>query len=412
MPEPKYASLDEYLDDIIHGFVEDCTLCGECVRVCPAYTLSQAKDKTPDELLEKMMNFLKDGIFSEEVYIKAFACAGDAYCSDICPAGIDPMLVNEAIKNRLVKQGKMPHEMISFFSPEQRFNVNRVFSALQTKPQEERWLDGVPTQPKKSENVVFLGCALPGLSHVTFSLLDILEKMGVESTVLAGGYGLCCITSPHQLVESLKAFSPKRVILACPGCLHQFTEFYPKFLDLGFEVKYYAKYLADNMDRIEFTKPLEKTVIFHNSCAARRSKIDEPVRKVLENIPGLKVVKEENRCCGGLANITAPDVAQKMRYDLVEDIKGTKADYVVSVCSGCEHALYPEVREGSFSQRNLLSLVNEAMGGKEYEDKLEKCWKCGSVEELMDKTRGNFKESGYTEEEMRQVLPLYFRLPA
>lgn len=411
MSEKKYASLDEYFDDIIRSFLEDCTLCWECVKTCLGYTQSSLKDNTPCEIIEKMMDFLKNNIFSEEVYTKAFACAGDGKCSDVCPVGINPMLVNLAISDRLAKQGKMPPEMINFFSPEERFNVNKVLSALQLKPQEKRWLDRIPPKTKETENVVFLGCALPSLSRETNSALDILEKMGIEFTVIGGGNGLCCITSPRELIDSLNAYSPKRVILACPGCLSQFTKFYPKFLDLNFEVKFFTNYVAENMDKIKFTKPLEQNVIFHNSCHARRGKIGESARMILEKIPGLRVVKEENLCCGGFANVTAPETAKKIRYELVESIKGTKADCVVSTCSGCQHALYSESRDGAFRLRNLVSLVHEAMGGKEYEDKLEKCWRCESADELIEQTRKNFMANGYTEEEMKHVLPLFFNIP-
>jgi hypothetical protein len=48
------------------------------------------------------------------------------------------------------------------------------------------------------------------------------------------------------------------------------------------------------------------------------------------------------------------------------------------------------------------------MGGREYEDKLDKYWKCDSVEELIEKSREYFEANGYTVEEMRKILPLLF----
>ena len=66
------------------------------------------KDKAPEDILEKMINFLKDGVSSEEVYLKAFSCAGCGYCSDSCPQGIDPLLLHEAVKIELLKHGEKP----------------------------------------------------------------------------------------------------------------------------------------------------------------------------------------------------------------------------------------------------------------------------------------------------------------
>jgi hypothetical protein len=125
----------------------------------------------------------------------------------------------------------------------------------------------------------------------------------------------------------------------------------------------------------------------------------------------LNVIKDEKLCCGGLANMIAPEVAKDIRYHLIEDLNKTKADCVASVCFGCQLGLYPEFRKDSFGMKHFVSLVHEAMGGKKYEDKLEKYWKCKSVDELIEKTRENFKESGYAEEEMRHILPMIFELP-
>jgi hypothetical protein len=59
---------------------------------------------------------------------------------------------------------------------------------------------------------------------------------------------------------------------------------------------------------------------------------------------------------------------------------------------------------------DVVELINESMGGKEYEDKLQEYWRCESVEEIIEKSRENFQANGFTEEEMRKILPLVFTL--
>jgi len=427
MSEPKYSSLEEYYDDIVRQTVEECTLCGECIRDCPMLLLTPIKDKPPEEIMEKVINFLKVGVFSEEVYLLAFSCASCGYCSDSCPEGIDVLLAFEATKIRLAKLGKAP-EAVNFV--EAIPGMWRTLSALQTKPSEARWLTKVPPRPERTENVVFSGCTFSAFPHMLFPFLDVLERMGIDFVTLAGGE-LCCgfpccpaagkvkeaEGKARELVASVKAFSPKRVILPCAGCYNQFTKFYSRFLDLDFEVQYYTQFLNDNLEKINFSKPLGKTVTLHESCMSRRARVHESVRELLDNIPGLKVVKGSTVCCGRTPQLTFPEAPERLGPTFVETLAEetvkTKADYLVNICQLCRMTFYPAIygwREYPFDLKDVPTLINESIGGREYEDKWEEYSRCKSIEEIIEKTRENFEANGFTEEQVRQVLPMFFSL--
>ena len=428
MPKQKYSSLEQKYNDVVSRAVEECILCGECVSNCLTFPLSPIKDKAPEDMIQEIIGFLKDGVFTEEVYLKAFGCAGCGYCSDVCPQEIDPLLLHEATKIELLKGGKEPPEVMNFVVPGQRMNLYEILSALQMKPSEARWLKRAPSRPKITENVVFLGCSPPALPDKIFHFLDILERMGTDFVALTGGE-LCCGTSfcpaagkvkesegkARELIDNVKAFSPERVILFCTGCYRQFMEFFPSFLEMDFEVQFYTQFFGDNLEKLTFTKPLEKTVALHESCMTRRTDLTDSTKKLLEAIPGLKLVetehdKDQTLCCGGIANMTNPPLGQQLGHILVEEILKTKSDYIANTCSFCRLAFYPYEKQYSFEVKDVATLVNEAMGGREYEDKLKTYWRCESVDEIIEKSRENFESKKYTVEEMRHILPMLFHL--
>jgi len=108
--------------------------------------------------------------------------------------------------------------------------------------------------------------------------------------------------------------------------------------------------------------------------------------------------------------MTNSPVGQSLGQVLVEETIKTGADYIANTCPLCALAFYPYLRRYSFKVKDIAAIMNEAMGGKEYEDKLDKYWRCESIDELIEKPRENFEANGYTEEEMRQILPLIFSL--
>lgn len=428
MFQHKYASLGEYFKDIARHAIDECILCGECVRHCLVFPLTPIKDNPPEKIMQKMIDFLKDGIFSEEVYLKAFSCAGCGYCADSCPQSIDPMLTHEAAKIELVEQGKKsPGAAYSVFS-KKGLKPFDVLSALQTKPAEVRWLKSVPPRPERTENVVFLGCVPPAeLPDKVFAFLDILNSMGIRYVALAGGE-LCCGASlcpgdgrvkdsednARKLVADLKSFSPERVILICPGCYRQFAEFISRFLDIDFRVQFFTQFLCENLDKLNFVKSLGETITLHDSCVLVR-RLNDAVspRRLLKAVPGLKLIemkhtKEQTLCCGGLATHSYPQIGQRLAQSLLAEAEKTGTDYLVNDCPGCHSNLSPLIRGASFGLKHIATLVNESTGGREYKDKLDKFRQSSCVDEIIEQSRETFQENGFTEEEMREILPLIF----
>lgn len=430
----KYGSLAEMFEEVTRYAVDECLLCGECMEKCPMIPLLPLKDNNPTAVVGKIMDLLKDGVFSEDAYHAVWSCSACGQCLNICPVDINPMLVRKAAKIELTKQGKEP-EVLKFVRPEQRISFHEIVSALQTKRSEMRWFKTLSSSREKVDTTVWLGCSFPLLSDEALALLDILEKMGLNFVAVGGG-DLCCGESifpaggrvdeaeevARKLVGVLQAFSPKRVLHICPGCYYQFTEMYPNYIDIDFENIFYLDFLLENLGKMKFTKRLEKRLAIHNGCLPPRIGLDISSVKMLDAVPGLKVVvredKEQHLCCGGLANMTYPEyghiVGRRNLLVLVKDAIKERADYIVSTCSFCRLSYYRYMRgfsstlESKPGIRGIASLINESMGGIEYEDKLGKYWNSGSIEEIIRESKEIFEENGFSEEEMRRFLPLIF----
>jgi len=419
MERKRYDSFEKYYEEVAERFVEECTCCGECVRACPILSATSIAGKGPEEIITAVLDFLKEGRFSGEAYTKAFACASCATCSSSCPQGLDVMEVFGSVRMELVNKGMMPEAVGSV---EAIPTLWRTVSFLLVKPSERRWLIDPGVGPKEVENVVFLGCTTPALPQIVNALIDVFQHMGLNFVALAGGR-LCCgfpffsagkmealTEKARELISALHSFHPLRVILPCAGCYRQFTKLYPLVEDLHFEVKYYADFLMENLDRLEFAQPLEKTVYYHASCMSRSTTCSDSVRRLLGGIPGLKVAEAEHICCGGTPKLAFFEIPMRLaplfRERLAKAAVAHKADYLVNVCQLCELTFSAYAHLYPFELRDVAGVVNEAIGGKQYESGWAEFWSCSAEEEIIEKAKDTFEANGLTEDDVRQALPL------
>ena len=81
------------------------------------------------------------------------------------------------------------------------------------------------------------------------------------------------------------------------------------------------------------------SVVYHDPCHLRHAGITAPPRELLRLVPGLTLLELPHgpQCCGqgGLFQLAHPDLSGLIRQRLVDDFLTTKAELVVTSCSGC-----------------------------------------------------------------------------
>jgi Fe-S oxidoreductase len=123
--------------------------------------------------------------------------------------------------------------------------------------------------------------------------------------------------------------------------------------------EYVEKLLQEK--RLKFTKPIKKTVTFHDSChLGRGSGIFEAPRNVIKSIPGVKLIemarnRRLSRCCGAGCGCAAAfnELASELAFERVKEANRTGAELMVTTCPFCNLNL-----NNAAKNHNLLKTVD------------------------------------------------------
>lgn len=420
----KYQSIKDYFQEEREKFIQGCTYCGDCLNNCqPLKYLNLGI--LDSEICQKILAFLRDGTYFQEVYDFAYSCSLCGCCERVCPEGINFMLLVDIIKAELVTRGYEAPSSCRLFLPGEKYNAPRVLESLQIKPSERRWLTEVPQDPEHKEVVYFLSCFFHQTPKDLFTSLDILEQIGTNFVTI-GGIDYCCGEMDlsvgnyevsdelaRGLVKIINAFQPKTVIFLCGGCFYRFKYHLPLFLDFSFDIKPLSQFYLENINKIRFTQSLDERVTYHDPCGlGRRSGFFDVPRELIKKIPGIKLVemypsRNESRCCGGMNMITNPKVAELLGHELAKAVKASGVNKVISSCTGCHLTLTSIGSQQNFLTETYIGLLGRAMG-IEYENKLAKYISYRNPQQVLKEARENIEAGPYNMEEMEKVVPNFF----
>ncbi len=384
-----------------------CTRCGECTATCP--TGGEAQDielVTPRGKILRLREFYKRqyGLGAKilgpkeipeeefkELTTRAYECTICGQCKTVCPAHLDTIEMWENMREFLVSNGLAPlpaHESII------KSIENYDNPWMQPRTQRSRWSRRIESEIKmknalkeRCEVLYFVGCTAaydPNIRDMAVNTAKVLAKANVYFGTLGNEEACCGSTllrtgllesarkTAKRNIDMFAKAAPSLIVTSCAGCYKTIRQDYPKVGKVGPRVVHITEYVLEliSSGRLRFDGRLDAAVTFHDPChLGRHNMLYEQPRRILESIPGLRLVemdrsREEARCCGagGGVKTAFPDLAQKISSLRVEDAERTGADVLTTSCPFCHQSLKAtiEARGSKLKMMDIMELVASA----------------------------------------------------
>jgi len=361
--------------------IDACTRCGECLKYCPVYAQKGEEDIDPRGKIQAFKSFVRSqyGVWArifgpkklDEEKLKKFSemvyrCTLCGECGVSCPVSIDAKNLWLALRETLVEMGYFPKII-----DQMKSNILKVHNILGNENVERvSWLESLAELPdhgyqkEKAQVVFFVGCVasfFPMVQKIPKALIEILNKVGVDFTLL-GGEEWCCgfpligagmkkeakALIEHNL-EKMKEKGVERVVFACPSCYHTWMEEYKTDIEIFHSTQFIRKLIDEG--KIRF-KEKKMRVTYHDPCdLGRASGVYEAPREVLRAIPGVELVEMEGnrdqcKCCGGGGNLEMvdPELSAALAQEKIKEIQATGADAVITSCQQCIRTIMTTAR--------------------------------------------------------------------
>jgi glycolate oxidase iron-sulfur subunit len=221
---------------------------------------------------------------------------------------------------------------------------------------------------QRARVALFTGCVSDVMfRHTNWATARVLQQNGCE--VIVPRQQACCgaihfhagSSEPardfaDQNVAAFDLGSVDAVVVNVAGCGAMLKDYGHHWHDAGqksreklaHKVKDIHEFL-DSLGLIPPTGQINLTATYHDAChLGHAQKIREAPRRILEKIPGLKMVDlpETDLCCGaaGTYNLTEPEMAARLSRRKLNNILSTGASVVVTGNAGCLLQIAREAR--------------------------------------------------------------------
>lgn len=399
--------------------LDACTRCGRCQEQCPAtFTDKPLNPKKVIQDLKAHMEEKAQGVVARmrtwgmeeesnsstsseappmigETVLEdeIWSCTTCGACVEHCPVFIEPYpkLIDMRRYLTLMESRFPPEVQVAMRNMENNSNPWGIGSATRGDWAADLGVKALAEDPDV-EYLFYVGCAgsFDDLNkRVSTALVKILQAAGVRFGILGVEEG-CCGDSARRLgneylfqimaqqnIEVMKGYNVKKIITLCPHGYNTLKNEYPQFGG-DFEVYHYTEIVANLIAqrRMNFTKKLNLTVAYHDSCyLGRHNGIYNPPRQILRALPGVKVVemkrsRNEGFCCGagGGRMWMEEHLGTRINHARIEDVVACNPQLVGTACPFCYTMLVDGIKEKELEKKyrtsDIALLVLEAMGEK------------------------------------------------
>ncbi len=378
-----------------------CTECGRCTDFCPAANTGKILspreiildikenlkangpkllklkkgDKLPDDRRvplivneaagEELIAFKKEHPDAQQVSThispqELWACTTCGACQQICPVRNEHIRDIIDMRRYLVMtESRMPSELAAAFKNNDT-NANPWGLGADARLD---WAEGlgvktIAEQPD-AEILYWVGCA--GAyddrnKKIATAFVKLMQAAGVKFAVL-GTEEMCCgdwvrragneyafQTLAKQNIETFNKYKIKKIVTACPHGYYTLKNDYPEFGG-NYEVIHHSQFINRliSAGRLKLTKPLKKTVTYHDSCyLGRHSNIYSEPRNIINAVPQISMVEmkqnfDNSFCCGAGGGRMWLDEKEGSRINRVrtEEALSLKPDVIATACPFC-----------------------------------------------------------------------------
>lgn len=240
----------------------------------------------------------------------------------------------------------------------------------------------------KAKILYYVGCTPaydPRIQKVAKALVQCLQRAKVEFGIL-GTEERCCGSEIRRMGEeglfeilvedNLNAFKeyPLRLIITTsPHCYNVFKN---EYSNLDCQVQHYTQFVARLIDegKLSFNRNgKELLVAYHDPCfLGKKNGVFEEPRKILQNIPGIKLVefdrsKQRSLCCGGGGRMWTESKrsVERLAETRVKEAVELGVQVIATACPFCLLTLEDGVKtteyENSLRIIDIMELIREAL---------------------------------------------------